>query len=138
MKITEFEDCILKLTSNFSMRKLNEEQYEQIFNRFSYLSDGRFAKLTIYLTDSYTKKDFDFSIKAFKNALKEIPREEKSSDDAESCGRTGCHHGWITYIKHVRDYPYEYAARCSCPAGDELSSSIARYDDLFPGGYYAD
>lgn len=121
----EFRLSISRLTAN--VWRLSDDQKKLLFDKFEYLEDGRFEKLIDHIVDNFTKKDFDCSVKAFKNALKEISGE---SHNAESCNK--CHSGWITYTKHS----YSYVSRCDCPAGDELSRLIPRYRDLFPGEYY--
>jgi hypothetical protein len=130
MTNNEFTKGMKVLVSNFSLKKLTESQYDLICNRFSYLPDGRFDRLVDHLIDNYSKKDFDFSIKAFKNALIELPTPQSSS---EECSK--CNYGCISYDKIINSKTYRYASRCDCEAGESLSRQIPRHRDIFSEAY---
>ena len=127
MKIEEFNKETQQL-ERFYEKEIPEEQKKIWYEEFKKMPIERYRYL---IGQAYRKSKFIPKLADMIEINKNCGYVEIEKEPEKIC--TKCNGlGYITYKKKLKEdgYEYNYACRCTCPAGMKLSKSIPTWQEI--------
>lgn len=123
MTNVEFLEVTQEIEKFFD-KELTSEQSKIWFEELRKLSKERYRQISreIYKTQKFMPKLADV-IEIDKTLPSPVKKEDEQVYECKKCNGTG----FVTYTKIMPDlnnYPYQFAARCTCPNGQKQSHEI--------------